>query len=118
MTKSQTEPDAIGQRLRWAREQAGLSQGQIAKMFGYHRPTISQIEAGQRNIRPDEVARLAEIYGVKEAWIIKGDSVLDDESDPRIELAARELRKLRKDDLDKILRLIKVMRSERETDRE
>ncbi len=118
MTTASTGPEAIGQRLRWAREQAGLSQGQIAKMLKYHRPTISQIEAGQRNVRPDELARLAEIYDVKEAWIIKGDAALDDDSDPRIALAARELKKLRKDDLDKILRLIKVMRSQRETDRE
>lgn len=118
MTKSTTEPQALGQRLRWAREQAGLSQGQIARMLGYHRPTISQIEAGQRVVRPDELARFAELYDVKEAWIIKGDSVLDEESDPRIELAARELRKLKADDLDAILRLIKVMRSEREPDRE
>jgi len=87
-------------------------------MLGYHRPTISQIEGGQRNIRPDEVARLAEIYEVKEEWIIKGDSALDDDTDPRIEVAARQLKKLRKEDLEKILRLIKVMRSKRETDRE
>lgn len=118
MTKPTMEPEAIGQRLRWAREQAGLSQGQVAKMLGYHRPTISQIEAGQRMVRPEEFPLFAEIYGVKELWIMKGDSVLPDENDPRIELAARELRKLRKDDLDAILRLIKVMRSKKEADRE
>jgi transcriptional regulator with XRE-family HTH domain len=118
MTKASTEPEAVGQRLRWAREQAGLSQGQIAKMLDYHRPTISQIEAGQRNVRPDELARLAEIYDVKEAWIIKGDSALAGDDDPRLELAARELKKLRKADLDKILRLIKIMRSQQEMGRE
>jgi transcriptional regulator with XRE-family HTH domain len=113
MTDTHTDPQAVGHRLRWAREQAGLSQGQIAKMLGFHRPTISQIEAGQRNVRSDEVARFAEIYEVKEGWIIKGDSFVDDDDDPRIEVAARELRKLRKADLDKVFRLIKVMRSER-----
>lgn len=118
MTALKTGPEEIGRRLRWAREQAGLSQGQIARMFGYHRPTISQIEGGQRNIRPDELARLAEIYEVKEEWIIKGDSVFDDNADPRIEVAARQLKKLRKEDLEKILQLLKVMRSKRETDRE
>jgi len=118
MTTSSTEPEVIGQRLRWAREQAGLSQGQVARMLDYHRPTISQIEAGQRIVRPDEVARFAEIYDVKEAWIIKGDSLLDEEGDPRIALAARELGKLRKDDLDAIIRLLRVMRSKRESDRE
>lgn len=118
MTSTTTQPEAIGQRLRWAREQAGLSQGQVAKVLDYHRPTISQIEAGQRVVRPDEIARFAEIYGVKELWIIKGDSVLGHADDPRIELAARELAKLRKEDLDAILRLIKVMRTERGSNRD
>ena len=114
MTQSASAPSAVGERLRWAREQSGLSQGQIAKMLDYHRPTISQIEAGQRVVRPDEIARLAQIYGVKETWIIKGDAVLADATDPRVELAARELSKLRKSDLDAVLRMIKVMRSKGE----
>jgi transcriptional regulator with XRE-family HTH domain len=113
MTTAETQPEAIGQRLRWAREQAGLSQGQVARMLDYHRPTISQIEAGQRVVRPDELARFAEIYDVKEEWIIKGDSILGEPNDAKIALAARELQKLRKDDLDAVLRLIKVMRSKR-----
>ncbi|MBX3452743.1 MAG: helix-turn-helix transcriptional regulator [Planctomycetaceae bacterium] len=112
MSSVSTKPEAIGQRLRWAREQAGLSQGQVAQMFEYHRPTISQIEAGKRIVRPDEIERFAEIYGVKDAWILRGEAVFDDESDPRIELAARELAKLRQEDLDAILRLIKIMRAQ------
>lgn len=111
MSLAHTQPDAVGQRLRWAREQAGLSQGQVARMLDLHRPTISQIESGQRTIRPDEITRLAEIYGVKEAWIIKGDSVTDEALDPRVELAARHLSRLRSEDLDTILQLIKVLRS-------
>lgn len=111
MTETATTSHAIGERLRWARTQAGLSQAQVAQMFNYHRPTISQIEGGVRVVRPDEIARLAELYGVKEEWIIKGDSVLTDASDPRIEIAARELKKLKATDLDEILRVIKVMRS-------
>jgi len=118
MTTATTHPEAIGHRLRWAREQSGLSQGQVARMIDYHRPTISQIESGQRVVRPDEVARFAEIYGVKEEWIIKGDAALDDQADPRIEVAARELSKLRKDDLEAILKIIRTMRSKRGTRRD
>lgn len=110
MKSVSTQPLAIGQRLRWAREQAGLSQGQVARMLEYHRPTISQIEAGNRVVRPDEIERFAAIYGVREAWILHGESFLEENSDPRVELAARELAKLRTDDLDAILRLIKIMR--------
>ncbi|MGC1272630.1 MAG: helix-turn-helix transcriptional regulator [Planctomycetaceae bacterium] len=112
MNSPSTHPAAIGQRLRWAREQAGLSQGQVARMLEYHRPTISQIEAGKRIVRPDEIERFADIYGVKAVWILRGDAAFAEEQDPRIELAARELSKLRREDLDAILRLIKIMRTE------
>lgn len=112
MSSVSSQPEALGQRLRLAREQAGLSQGQVARILEYHRPTISQIEAGKRVVRPDEIERFAEIYGVKEAWILRGESALAEESDPRIELAARELAKLRNEDLDAILRLIKIMRTQ------
>jgi transcriptional regulator with XRE-family HTH domain len=108
-----TRPVAIGERLRWAREQAGLTQTQIARMLNCHRPTISQIEAGQRIVRPDEIARFASLYGVQESWIIHGDNGLDANQDARVEIAARELAKLRKEDLDTILKVIKVMRSNR-----
>lgn len=108
-----TNPVAIGERLRWAREQAGLTQTQIARLLKYHRPTISQIEAGQRVVRPDEIACFASLYGVQEAWIIHGDKGIATTQDARVEIAARELAKLRKEDLDTILKVIKVMRSSR-----
>ncbi|MCI0631249.1 MAG: helix-turn-helix domain-containing protein [Phycisphaerales bacterium] len=108
------KPDAkqqLGARLRWAREQAGLSQGQVAQQMQLHRPTISQIEGGERNVRVEEIKQLAELYGVDQEWLINGDSALSGERDPRIELAARELRKLKRSDLDSILRLIQVLRN-------
>lgn len=103
----------IAQRLRWAREQSGLSQGQVAQHMGMHRPTVSQIEAGERNVRIDELDRFAELYGVSREWLVDGDEVLPGERDERIRLAARELNKLKDADLDAILRLIQVLRDNR-----
>ncbi|MEM1010632.1 MAG: helix-turn-helix transcriptional regulator [Planctomycetota bacterium] len=114
MNDETTGKQALARRLRWAREQAGLSQGQVAKKIDVHRPTISQIESGQRNVKTEELSRLADIYGVKESWLIKGDDALEGERDPRILLAARELGKLQQKDLDAILRLIQVLRADRE----
>jgi transcriptional regulator with XRE-family HTH domain len=102
----------LAARLKWAREQAGLSQGQVAQKLGLHRPTISQIEAGDRNVRIDELDRFAEMYGVQKSWLLDGDAALAGERDPRVELAARELRKLKREDLDTILRLIQVLRDD------
>lgn len=113
MLRNENSKQQIGSRLRWAREQAGLSQGQVAQRMGMHRPTISQIEAGERNVRADEVSRFGDLYGVSQDWLIRGDSSLEGERDPRIELAARELSKLKQEDLDSILRLIQVLRDNR-----
>src|SRR4051794_19408128 len=104
----------IGARLRWAREQAGFSQGQVAKLLEVHRPTISQIENGERMVKAAEVARFADLYDVRDDWILRGDEVFGKLTEPRIELAARELSKLSAEDLDTILRLIKTLKIEKE----
>ncbi|UCG42957.1 MAG: helix-turn-helix domain-containing protein, partial [candidate division WOR-3 bacterium] len=54
----------VGARVRRLREKAGLSQEQLSKRLGTTRPAVSQIENGQRNVTADEVARLAETFGV------------------------------------------------------
>jgi transcriptional regulator with XRE-family HTH domain len=99
---------AVGARLRLAREQAGLSQGQVAKMLNVHRPTISEIEAGRRRVAAEELAEFSRIYAVSVAWLTGSEA--DDETDDRVKLAARELAKLKPEDLDKVLRLLSSMR--------
>lgn len=99
----------IGERLRLAREQAGLSQGQVARMLSMHRPTISEIEAGRRRVTAEELATFARIYEVSIAWLSGADAE-DDDGDDRVHLAARELAKLKPADLDKILNLLATMR--------
>jgi transcriptional regulator with XRE-family HTH domain len=100
----------IHERLRSAREQAGLSQGQVAKLLNYHRPTISEIEAGRRKVTSEEVAAFAELYDISVAWLLNES----EEHNPVVELAARELSKLRPQDLDRILRLLKSLKKEKD----
>ena len=101
----------IAGRLKEARKLAGLSQGHVAKILGLHRPSISEIEAGNRRVSADELARLAEIYDVGVAWLLAEAPDTLDVHDPRLELAARELTKLKPDDLERLLRLLAAMRS-------
>ncbi len=102
----------IAERLREARKLAGLSQGHVAKMLGLHRPSVSEIEAGNRRVSADELARLAGIYDVNVAWLLGEAPDTLDAQDPRLELAARELTKLKPDDLDRLLKLLAAMRSD------
>jgi transcriptional regulator with XRE-family HTH domain len=101
----------VATRLREARTMAGLSQGQVAKIFGFHRPTISEIEAGNRRVSAEELSRFAEIYDVTVSWLMAETVEQLDTNDPRLQLAARELSKLKPDDLDRLMRLLASMRN-------
>lgn len=113
MTKLDSAKRAqIAERLKAARKLAGLSQGQVAKMLGLHRPSVSEMEAANRRVSADELARLAEAYDVSVAWLLGEASEKLDVQDPRLELAARELSKLKPDDLESLLKLLAALRSE------
>ena len=99
----------VAERLRMAREQAGLSQGQVARMLNLHRPTISEIEAGRRRVAAEELAEFSRIYEVSVAWLT-GSEADEDGVDDRVRLAARELAKLQPSDLDKVLHLLSTLR--------
>ena len=106
MNHSTTIP--IADRLRWAREQAGLTQGQVAKLLGVHRPTISNIESGDRSLKAEEVTFFADAYEVSPEWILNGDDAIDD--DATVRMVARELSKLSEDDLGVVLRAVRTLR--------
>lgn len=102
----------ITERLKEARKLAGLSQGHVAKILGLHRPSVTEMEAGNRRVSADELVRLAEIYDVSIAWLAGETPEILHTQDPRLELAARELSKLKPDDLELLLRLLSAMRSD------
>ncbi len=104
----------VADRVRQARKLAGLSQGQIAKLMGLHRPSISEIEAGNRRVSTDEISQFAEIYDVNISWLLAEADEQIASDDPRLQLAARELAKIKSEDLEKLLTLLSAMRSEAE----
>jgi transcriptional regulator with XRE-family HTH domain len=96
-------------RLRVAREHAGLSQGQVAKQLNKSRPTITQIETGKRRVTADELAEFAKLYEVSIDWL-SGTNADTQETTARVQLAARHLAQLRPQDLDKVLDLLNAMK--------
>lgn len=93
-------------RLREARETAGLSQFQAAKLLGMHRPTISNIEAGDRKVSAGELKDFARIYKVSTEWLL-GEPV---QQNSRVKLAARKLSGLQDKDLETVMRIIDSLR--------
>ena len=109
MSESTVDRATLASRLRLARERAGLSQGQVAKILGLHRPSISEIEAGRRRVSGEELARLADIYEVEVGWLT-GPSTGDSPDWDRVQLAARELAKLKPEDLKRVEKLLASLR--------
>lgn len=101
----------IAGRLREARRLAGLSQGQVAKQMGMHRPTVSEIEAGNRRVSAEELSRLSILYDVSVGYLTGEIPETLSLDDPRLQLAARELQKLPTESLDKLLKALAAMRS-------
>lgn len=106
-----TKRAAIAERLKQARKAAGLSQGQVAKLLKMHRPTISEVEAGNRRVSAEELTKFSEMYDVTVSWLLGETADHLEIDDPRLQLAARELSKLNPDDLERLLRLLASMRN-------
>lgn len=100
---------SVAERLREAREASGLSQGQVAKRLEMHRPTISEIEAGRRKVPAEELEKFASLYGVTVEWIVTGPST-DSSADARILMAARELSKMSEEDLDRLMKTLRMLK--------
>ena len=101
----------IARRLRDARRLAGLSQGQVAQLMNLHRPSVSEIEAGNRRVSAEELSHFAEIYEVGVNYLTGSVPESLGLDDPRLELAARELQKLTPEALDNLLRALAALRT-------
>lgn len=51
------------ERLKQARQDAGLTQVQAAELLGKPQSYVSKVERAERRIDPPELARFAKVYG-------------------------------------------------------
>lgn len=65
----------IGERLRFAREAAKVTQANAAEAISVARTTIVAIESGQRRIRMNELQKLARLYDVSVNAILRREAV-------------------------------------------
>lgn len=107
---NEAQRQALAARLKEARKLSGLSQGKVAEMLGMHRPSVSEIEAGNRKVSADELSKFAEIYDVSVSWLVGDSPEQLETTDPKVQLAARELSKLKPKDLDHLMRILAAMR--------
>lgn len=62
---------AFGDRVRSLREQAGLSQEEVADGSGMHWSYVGQIERGQRNLGYLNILSLARGLGVEPSRLVQ-----------------------------------------------
>lgn len=67
------EYEALVERLREAREEAGLTQEEVAGVFGRPQSFLSKVESGERRIDPVELCHFADLYRKPVEWFLPGD---------------------------------------------
>ncbi len=63
----------LGARLRELRLAAGLTQAELARRTGIHRPNIARVEAGRHTPSLETLARLASAIGVSTTAVLAGE---------------------------------------------
>lgn len=75
ITEDQIPMPEMGNRLRIAREQVGLTQADVATAIQISRTTLIAIEQGQRRCRINEVAALARVYNTSVNALLRREAV-------------------------------------------
>jgi transcriptional regulator with XRE-family HTH domain len=69
---------SIGNRIRVFRKAVGMSQERLAELLKVSRPTVSQIENGDRKVSAEELIKLADIFNTST------DSILNPQKLPTV----------------------------------
>src|ERR1039457_5112870 len=68
-------PADVGERLRIAREAAGISQANAAAAIDIARTTLIAIEQGQRRVRIDELQQMARLYRTSVNALLRQEAI-------------------------------------------
>ena len=60
----------LGENIKMLRKQHGITQQKLADLLGLSRPTVSQIEIGERKLSADELIKLADIFNISVEYLL------------------------------------------------
>ncbi len=78
----------LGERVRYTRHQKGWTQDQLAMHADTNQAVIQKIENG-KSLRPRKIDKIAEVLGVKPAWLMFGEEQTISLSQEAKEMAAQ-----------------------------
>ncbi|MCB0518497.1 MAG: helix-turn-helix transcriptional regulator [Lewinellaceae bacterium] len=107
--KSPSDREQIAARLKEARILAGLSQAQAAEKLNLQRPAISEIESGRRKVSAEELLQFSDLYRVDSSWLLMREDENDGKANNQLKFAARELSKLKPEEVQKLLDILKIL---------
>lgn len=61
----------IHEKIKQLRIQSNLSQDELARVIGISRPTLSQIELGERKLKALEVQKIASIFEISPSELLE-----------------------------------------------
>lgn len=99
----------INERLRDARKNLHLSQEYVSKVIGVNRTAIVEIEAGNRKVSVDELAKFSELYQISVDELMNGRV-----TEMPIQMFARSFGELDEADQREILNLIEFKKRMKE----
>lgn len=114
MKKQYNTNELIGQRIREAREEMGMSQVDLATALGYESPTaISLIEAGQRKLRIEDLEQIAKTLQ-RDIKFFLGQI----ENIPNVQVALRADKDLSAKDKETILHFVELAKNRKDANRD
>ena len=73
--------NSLGERLRFRRRELGLTQDELALLWGTNQAVIQKIENG-KSLRPRKLDVIADALNITPAWLLYGDEKINS-SPPR-----------------------------------
>jgi len=70
------DPRQLGKELQEARKKRGITQEEAAKVIEVARTTLTAIEKGERQIKPAELIKLADVYDRQVSDFVRGRPVI------------------------------------------
>lgn len=110
-TNSPSTSAGLPRLLRDARRRAGITTVRAATVLGIRRPAIWEIESGKRRASAEELAKLADLYGVSVTWLLGRAST--GAKDDRAALAAQVLANMSDAGLDRLEAAIRIVKERR-----